>query len=72
GGEVRVALTQVDEAVYLLAVEDDGRGMPAEVVPRGPGLGTRIIRSMAQSLHAAVEYEPRDCGVRAVLRGAMG
>ncbi|WP_232834178.1 sensor histidine kinase [Sphingomonas sp. FARSPH] len=72
GGEVRVALTQVDEAVYLLAVEDDGCGMPAEVVPRGTGLGTRIIRSMAQSLHAAVEYEPRDCGVRAVLRGAMG
>lgn len=72
GGEVRVALTQIDDAVYLLAVEDDGCGMPAEVTPRGTGLGTRIIRSMAQSLQAAVEYEPRDCGVRAVLRGALG
>ncbi len=72
GGEVRVALTQLDDAFFLLAVEDDGCGMPAEAAPKGTGLGTRIIRSMAQSLQAAVEYEPCERGVRAVLRGAVG
>ena len=57
--------------IFLLAVEDDGCGMPAEATPKGTGLGTKLIRAMAQSLHSAVEYEPRTPGVRATLRAAM-
>ena len=71
GGEVRVALRRVDDDVFLLAVEDDGCGIPEDAVPRGTGLGTKLIRAMAQSLQSIVEYDPTHTGVRATLRAAM-
>jgi two-component sensor histidine kinase len=71
GGEVRVALRRVDEDVFLLAVEDDGCGIPEDAVPRGTGLGTKLIRAMAQSLQTIVEYDPTHSGVRATLRAAV-
>jgi two-component sensor histidine kinase len=55
----------------VLAVEDDGCGIPADASPRGTGLGTRVIRAMAQSLQSAVEYDPSYRGVRATLRAAV-
>lgn len=70
-GEVRVALTREGEDRFLLAVEDDGRGMGDDAAPRGTGLGTRLIRAMAQSLQSAVEYDPAHGGVRATLRAAV-
>jgi two-component sensor histidine kinase len=69
-GEVRVALHR-DHDHFRLAVEDDGIGMPLDAQPRGTGLGTRLIRSMAQSLQSVVEYEPGSPGVRATLRAAL-
>ncbi len=69
-GEVRVALSADGEA-FLLAVEDDGCGMPADATPRGTGLGTKLIRAMAQSLQTIVEYDPSHTGVRATLRAAV-
>jgi two-component sensor histidine kinase len=69
-GEVRVAL-QADGNAFLLAVEDDGCGMPADATPRGTGLGTKLIRAMAQSLQTVVEYDPAHTGVRATLRAAV-
>ncbi len=71
GGEIRVMLRLEGDDVFLLAVEDDGCGMPAEAAPKGTGLGTKLIRAMAQSLQAVVEYEPRDPGVRATLRASL-
>jgi len=71
GGEVRVALRRVDDDVFLLAVEDDGCGIPEDAVPRGTGLGTKLIRAMAQSLQSIVEYDPTHTGVRATLRAAV-
>ncbi|USU10504.1 response regulator [Sphingomonadaceae bacterium OTU29MARTA1] len=71
GGEIRVMLRREGDDVFLLAVEDDGCGMPAEAAPKGTGLGTKLIRAMAQSLQAVVEYEPRDPGVRATLRASL-
>lgn len=71
GGEIRIALAAEGSDVFLLAVEDDGCGMPAEGAPKGTGLGTKLIRAMAQSLQTIVEYEPRDRGVRATLRGGI-
>ena len=71
GGEVRVALRRVDDDVFLLAVEDDGCGIPEDAVPRGTGLGTKLIRAMAQSLQTIVEYDPTHTGVRATLRAAV-
>ncbi len=71
GGEVRVALRRIDDDIFLLAVEDDGCGIPEDAVPRGTGLGTKLIRAMAQSLQSIVEYDPTHAGVRATLRAAV-
>ncbi len=71
GGEIRVKLAREGADVFLLAVEDDGCGMPEEATPKGTGLGTKLIRAMAQSLQTIVEYEPRDQGVRATLRASL-
>ncbi|TXC71944.1 response regulator [Sphingomonas ginsenosidivorax] len=69
-GEVRVAL-RADGDAFLLAVEDDGCGMPADATPRGTGLGTKLIRAMAQSLQSIVEYDATHTGVRATLRATV-
>ncbi|MEG3083909.1 histidine kinase dimerization/phosphoacceptor domain -containing protein [Sphingomonas sp. PB2P12] len=71
GGEVRVALRRIDDDIFLLAVEDDGCGIADDAVPRGTGLGTKLIRAMAQSLQTIVEYDPAHNGVRATLRAAV-
>ena len=71
GGEIRVMLGREGDDVFVLAVEDDGCGMAAEAAPKGTGLGTKLIRAMAQSLQTIVEYEPRKQGVRATLRAAL-
>ncbi len=71
GGEIRVMLTREDDGLFLLAVEDDGIGMPAEAKPKGTGLGTRLLKAMAKSLQSAVEYETARGGVRATLRAAL-
>ncbi|SFO00669.1 sensor histidine kinase [Sphingomonas sp. OK281] len=71
GGEVRVALRRIDDDIFLLAVEDDGCGIPEDAIPRGTGLGTKLIRAMAQSLQSIVEYDPTHTGVRATLRAAV-
>ena len=71
-GEVRVMLTRDGDEMFLLAIEDDGCGMPANAAPKGTGLGTKLIRAMAQSLQAAVAYEPAEPGLRATLRGSIG
>jgi two-component sensor histidine kinase len=52
-------------------VEDDGIGMEPGAAPRGTGLGTKLIRAMAQSLQSIVEYDAGHNGVRAVLRAAL-
>ena len=70
-GEVRVGLSQDGDSHFLLSVEDDGVGMMPGAVPRGTGLGTTLIRAMAQSLHSSVEYDTERSGVRAILRAAL-
>ena len=70
-GEVRVGLHRVDDDFFLLAVEDDGCGIADGAAPKGTGLGTKLVRAMAQSLQTAIEYEPRPAGVRATLRAAV-
>lgn len=71
GGQIRVALTRNGDDGFELAVEDDGVGLPADGKPTGTGLGTRLVKAMAHSLQSAVEYTPRDPGVRATLRAAL-
>lgn len=74
GGAVRVSLIDDGDAHFRLAVEDDGVGMVADAAPRGTGVGTKLIRAMAQSLQSSVEYGSStgaQSGVRATLRAAL-
>ncbi|ATE63690.1 response regulator [Rhizorhabdus dicambivorans] len=64
-GEVRVALSDAGEE-FALRVEDDGCGM-ASGAAQGTGLGTRLIRAMAQTLKARLDYAPTERGVHVVL-----
>lgn len=71
-GEVRVSLTRASDDAYTLTVEDDGTGMDPTPRVQGSGLGSRLIRAMAQSLRSTVDYDRSDGGgVRATLRGAI-
>ena len=70
-GEVRVQFHREDDDFFLLAVEDDGVGLSGEVAPGGTGIGTKLIRAMAQSLHSVVEYDPAYSGTRATLKAAL-
>lgn len=69
-GEVRISLKR-DSDAYVLAVEDDGVGMDATPRTRGSGLGSRLIKAMAQSLRGSIHYDTNGQGVRAVLRAAI-
>jgi len=68
-GEVRVRLVQAG-GDFLLRVEDDGCGMPADGTPKGTGLGSRLIDAMAKTLRAALAYEDGSPGVCATIRAA--
>jgi len=70
-GEVRVALRRTAPDRFLLVVEDDGRGLEPGASPKGTGVGSRLIRAMAQSLQSAVEYDSAHSGVRATLSAAV-
>lgn len=70
-GEVRISLTRDSDDAFVLAVEDDGVGMSPTPRVQGSGLGSRLIRAMAQSLKGTVEYDSTGGGVRATLRGAI-
>ncbi|WP_375249248.1 sensor histidine kinase [Sphingomonas sp.] len=65
-GEVRILLTRQEGDRFRLTVEDDGIGI-GDAVPRGTGVGTRLIKAMAQSLDSIVEYDPAHPGTRASL-----
>lgn len=67
-GEIRVRLERAEGNRALLTVEDDGPGMdPAEVKPKGTGLGRKIISAMAGGLKSALEFDHGHKGVRARL-----
>lgn len=71
GGEIRVALTRRGDDRFELAVEDDGCGMVAGAKPKGTGLGTKVVRAMAQSLQSSVTYDSSRGGLRASLVAAL-
>ncbi|UYO00782.1 MAG: response regulator [Devosia sp.] len=54
-GEVRVHMSRASGEVHL-AVEDDGIGWAGTGKPKGTGLGSRIVKAMAMSLDARVNY----------------
>ena len=70
-GEIRIIFKRVDEKNARLAVEDDGAGLASssEVKPGNhkTGLGTRIVRSMADAIGNGIQYPPTDRGTVAEL-----
>jgi len=66
GGEIRVILIPDANGRALLTVEDDGPGL-GNGLPKGTGLGGKIIMAMATGLRSTVEYDGEHCGVRARL-----
>jgi two-component sensor histidine kinase len=69
-GEVRVALAREGEGRFLLQVEDDGVGLPADGKVLGTGLGSKLIKAMASTLKSAVKYDSAHRGVSATIRAA--
>ncbi len=66
-GPVRVHLRHHPPGLCLI-VEDDGIGYPAaEAAPKGSGLGSLIVASMAQSLKAELELDRSHRGTRFVV-----
>lgn len=66
-GEVRVHLRRQDSGKALLSVEDDGIGWQEGDMPKGTGLGSRIVKSMASTLGSAIQYVAKPRGTRAEL-----
>jgi two-component sensor histidine kinase len=71
GGEVRISLARAGEQGFRLSVEDDGEGLPTDGSIRGTGLGTKLIRAMASSLHAQISYDTTHRGVRAIVEAPV-
>lgn len=66
-GEIRVILRRLEDGRRAqLTVEDDGPGL-GDGLPKGTGLGSKIISAMAGGLRSAIEVDPAHRGVRALL-----
>lgn len=76
GGTISVRLEASADGGFVLAVEDDGRGMDRAGGPVGTGLGTRIVGAIARSLHTKLETLPSERGTALRLqvpgRGSKG
>lgn len=70
-GTIRVRFTRAGEETVSLVVEDDGIGLPTDGVPRGTGIGTKIVNAMATNLRALVEHDPEHAGTRVRLGFAL-
>lgn len=66
-GEVRVRLQRRADGRAELVVEDDGVGRREGGPVIGTGLGTRIVKGIAASMRAEVEYQKRQPGTAARL-----
>jgi two-component sensor histidine kinase/CheY-like chemotaxis protein len=63
-GEIRVILRAGPTNCLQLVVEDDGVGRDEATMPRGTGVGGRIVSAMANSLGASITYStPPGCSV---------
>jgi two-component sensor histidine kinase len=66
-GEIRVKLSQRQDGFIEVSVADDGIGRDATAVPKGTGLGTKLVSAMAANLGGKIEYLDRKPGTEARL-----
>ena len=55
-GDIRVSLKSMTDGKVALTVADDGAGYREHELPKGTGLGTRIVNAMATNLGAELSY----------------
>ena len=55
-GEVRVRLKHLPDSRVELVVEDDGVGRNDDGTAKGTGLGTRMVKAMATTMGAEIQY----------------
>jgi two-component sensor histidine kinase len=69
-GDIRVQMHRLDPERICLVVEDDGIGWDGAGSPQGTGMGSRVIKAMAQNLSTTVKYDSDHRGTRAVIEFA--
>ncbi|HEX4118559.1 MAG TPA: histidine kinase dimerization/phosphoacceptor domain -containing protein [Rhizomicrobium sp.] len=69
-GEIRIRAS-AEGGTLTVVVEDDGVGWSGVGEIKGSGLGSRIIRAMAQTAQAHVNYDTSKGGTRAVVTVAI-
>lgn len=69
-GEVRIAFVNRGGGGFRLSVEDDGNGIGQSTAPKGTGLGSQIIRAMAETLEATLSQGNIGGGYRVELERA--
>lgn len=69
-GDVTIMLSAMPFGGYRLDVVDRGHGMRVGDVPRGTGLGTRLIRMMAAKINATCAWHDAVPGTRFTLYAA--
>jgi len=67
GGEIRVALRREGEGA-MLSVCDDGVGFDPNAQAKGTGLGSKILKSLAQNVQGEIEVARNGAGSRISLR----
>lgn len=69
-GEVRIAFVNRGGGGFRLSVEDDGCGIGQNAAPKGTGLGSQIVRAMADTLEAVLSQGNTGSGYRVELMRA--
>ena len=72
GGDIRVQLKRISDEEAMLRVEDDGVGIEPDSAPKGTGLGSRIVKSMAATLGEGLRYLDTERGTIAEVPLRLG
>lgn len=68
GGKVWVSMTRHADRNILIAVRDEGVGLPGDFDPqKSRGLGMRIIQAFAKQLHTTLAFNQRSPGTEVTL-----
>ena len=71
GGKIMVSFAE-ENGAWLLAVSDNGAGMPAGKEGDKPGLGTGIVEALSRQLDATVTVINAHPGTRVEVRRSKG
>ncbi|WP_152045439.1 sensor histidine kinase [Aureimonas psammosilenae] len=69
-GDVRVLFGASGEG-FRLTVEDDGPGFAPDTLPRGTGLGRKLVAAMAATLRCEIDYASGPTGFRVGLQASF-